>query len=84
MGYPKIPFLLLPLTRAEVSGRGQLTRMFGIMESRGSQSWKHAPTREIRGKTHGFLMQLDLRDWAERPNAVARARSLELGARTPV
>jgi len=66
MGYPKIPFLLLPLTRAEVPGWGQLTRMFGIMEPLGSQSWQHAPTREIRGKTHGFLMQLDLRDWAER------------------
>jgi FkbM family methyltransferase len=66
MSYPKLPFVLLPVTRAELPGWGPLSRLFGVMGQPGSNTWMGAPTVEIRGKTHGFEMQLDLSDWAER------------------
>lgn len=66
MSYPRLPFLLLPLTRREFPAWGRLFRLFRISVPPGSTLWEDAPKRVIRGKSHGFLMELQLHDWAER------------------
>jgi FkbM family methyltransferase len=64
--YPLLPFLWLPLTRLEVPGWGRLFRWLKISVPPGSRLWQGAPTRTIRGKSHGLLMELRLSNWAER------------------
>lgn len=66
MGYPRLPFLALPWTRFELPGWGRVMPLMKISVPPGSPLWKDAPTRVIRGKAHGFLMELHLHDWAER------------------
>lgn len=66
MPYPRLPFLALPLTRSEIPGWGRLFRALRIQVPPGDRLWSDAPKRTIRGKAHGYLMELDLRDWAER------------------
>lgn len=66
MPYPRLPYLILPLTRIEFPGWGRLFRLLRISVPPGSKLWEHGPHRVIRGKAHGFLMDLRLNDWAER------------------
>jgi FkbM family methyltransferase len=66
VSYPRLPYLVLPLTRTEVPGWGHLFRLLRISVPPGSKLWENGPSRVIRGKAHGFLMDLRLHDWAER------------------
>lgn len=69
MNYPKLPFLALPYARLELPGWGKLLKklgLLGVIDAEKQELWKHAPTRTIRGKWHGYLMTLDLSDWSER------------------
>jgi FkbM family methyltransferase len=66
MTYPRMPFVVLPLTRLECPGWGKLLRVARISVPPGSTVWENAPTRTIRGKAHGFLMELNLENWSER------------------
>lgn len=66
MSYPRQAFLALPFTRLELPGWGRIARAFGAVIPAGATDWEGAPTKTIRGKAHGYLMELDLQDWAER------------------
>lgn len=66
MAYPRLPFAALPLTRLEVPGWGRLLRALRISVPPGDLTWRDAPTVTMRGKAHGYLMELELHDWAER------------------
>jgi len=60
---PILPFLLRPYILHELPGWGKL---FEALDLGGIDNtnprWRDAPTRTIRGKNHGYLMELDLRD----------------------
>jgi FkbM family methyltransferase len=64
--YPKLPFLILPLTRLEVPGWGKLMSLFHVLDEQRNSLWKAAPDRTIRGKQHGYKMTLKLSDWSQR------------------
>lgn len=63
MNYPRHTMLLLPWTRAELPGWGRVLRAAGAFDN---DRWRGAPTRSIRGKFHGYQMELDLSNWSER------------------
>jgi FkbM family methyltransferase len=52
-----------PYIAREWPGWGKLMTALGIADDSG---WRNAPTLSIPGKSHGYLMQLDLRDGLER------------------
>jgi FkbM family methyltransferase len=62
--YPKLPFLILPLTRLEVPGWGKLLGLFNIIGRNSDHLWVAAPERTIRGKPHGYKMTLRLSAWS--------------------
>lgn len=64
-GYPRHVLAVLPVTRWELPGWGSAVRRFRI----GAESnpfWTSAPLKLVRGKRHGYLMELNLADWSER------------------
>ena len=68
--HPKLAFLILPYTRAELPGWGRLLKLVGFGTALGgaqpmSPEWRMLPEVVVRGKRHGFLMQLDRSDWAQ-------------------
>ncbi len=63
MGYPRWTCLLVPYTRLELPGWGGLLTALGVY---GKDAWPGAPTREIRGRWHGYRLVLDLSKWSER------------------
>jgi FkbM family methyltransferase len=64
--YPRLPFLVLPYTRAELPGWRIPLTLTGGLVSVADTRWQNAPKVTIRGKNHGYLMELELSDWAER------------------
>lgn len=65
--YPWWSLIVLPYTRFEAPGSGQLMRVLcRAKPSKPGDTWHEAPTRLARGKLHGYLMRLDLRDWCQR------------------
>ena len=64
--YPRLPFLVLPYTRAELPGWRIPLALTGGLVSVADTRWQNAPKVTIRGKDHGYLMELELSDWAER------------------
>ncbi len=56
----------LPYTRRELPGWGALLRRLHVLGNRFDDDWQGSPTVLLRGKSHGFLMHLDLSDWAQR------------------
>jgi FkbM family methyltransferase len=59
--------LVLPYTRRGPPAWGRLLALAGVESRRlDSSTWTQAPTVTLRGKTHGFLMRLDLSNGAER------------------
>jgi FkbM family methyltransferase len=66
MSYPWWTLGALPYSRFELPGWGRLLRKIGVLVPVGDTRWDHAPTRHARGKLHGYLMRLDLSNWAER------------------
>jgi FkbM family methyltransferase len=64
--YPRLPFLVLPYTRAELPGWRIPLRLTGGLVPIADTRWQNAPKVTIRGKNHGYLMELELSDWAER------------------
>ena len=63
--YPRLSRLALPYTRLELPGWGKVFDAFRIGESN-DPIWRDAPTKTVRGKWHGYRMDLDLRNWSER------------------
>lgn len=57
--------LILPLIRREVPGWGRLYNRF-VGDFRNDARWAGEPIRVIRGKLHGYEMDLDLSRWSER------------------
>ena len=47
----------------ELPAWGQLLNWAGAFDD---ELWRNAPRKRIRGKWHGYLMSLDLRNWSER------------------
>jgi len=64
--YPRWVFLFRPYIRSELPGWGWLTKTVGIQVPIDDRRWDLAPTKIVRGKLHGYQMELDLRDWSER------------------
>jgi len=64
--YPRLPFLLLPYTRAELPGWARLLHWAGALGRNSDGQWARAPTVTIRGKQHRFMMKLDLSNWSQR------------------
>jgi FkbM family methyltransferase len=64
--YPRLPFLILPYTRAELPGWRIPLKLTGGLVPIADTRWQNAPRVTIRGKNHGYLMELELSDWAER------------------
>jgi FkbM family methyltransferase len=54
---------LLPYLRSELPGWGRMLRGVGILND---AHWVGAPTKQLRGKLHGYRMTLDLSNWSER------------------
>ncbi|MEO7115550.1 MAG: FkbM family methyltransferase [Caldimonas sp.] len=68
--HPRLAFLLLPYTRAELPGWARVMRAFGYGAALGGAErmkpeWKELPTAIVTGKRHGFRMKLDRSDWAQ-------------------
>lgn len=63
---PRLAFLLLPYTRAELPGWGRLLTWARVRGGNSSANWRGQYRVVIRGKRHGYLMKLDLSDWAQR------------------
>lgn len=57
---------VLPYTRHELPGWGHLLGALRVLVPTEGPAWNGARVRVIRGKDHGFLMKLDLSDWAQR------------------
>lgn len=66
MAYPRRAFLALPFTRLELPGWARIARALAAIVPAGSKAWIGAPVKHIRGKVHGYRMELHLEDWAER------------------
>jgi FkbM family methyltransferase len=64
--YPLLPFLLLPYTRLELPGWGKLLELTGAYVPVDDPTWRTAPRVTTRGKSHGYLMRLELSDFAQR------------------
>jgi len=76
---PKFTFLVLPFTRAEVPKWPLLMNAVSADWDTSFQSrWQGQSKVVVRGKNHGFLMNLDLSDWAQRMTYFL-ARYYELG-----
>jgi hypothetical protein len=59
--------MLLPYTRLELPAWNRLLRAAKVSGYKhDSDVWAFAPTKTIRGKVHGYLMNLDLTDWSQR------------------
>ena len=60
--------LALPFTRLETPGWGYMAKALGVFDlgTKSDQAWVGAPRKMTRGKWHGYLMTLDLTDWAQR------------------
>ena len=65
---PRIAFLLLPYTRAQLPGWGRLLGLVSDLDWNPTLdgSKKKLAAVVMRGKSHGYLMNLDLSDWAQR------------------
>jgi FkbM family methyltransferase len=71
--------LALPLIRLEVPGWGRLARLAHVFDTSENGPWHTAPTRRVRGKWHGYSMDLNLSDWSERQTYfLARYHDLHL------
>jgi FkbM family methyltransferase len=64
--YPRSARLIRPYTYLELPGWGKLFNLFRIGGGDKDHLWHAAPRKTIRGKWHGFLMELDLANWSER------------------
>lgn len=53
----------LPYFRNELPGWGRLLRICGGFDD---NCWINAPRRRLKGKWHGYEMDLDLKNWSER------------------
>jgi FkbM family methyltransferase len=49
----------------ELPGWGRVLKWASVTGERFDAAWANASTVTIRGKTHGYLMRLDLSDWAQ-------------------
>ncbi|MBX7219084.1 MAG: FkbM family methyltransferase [Blastocatellia bacterium] len=63
---PRLAYVLLPYTRAELPGWGFLLSKLHILGNQYDHLWKDAPKQKIKGKWHGYWMNLNLADWSER------------------
>lgn len=64
---PRLAPLLLPYTRRELFEWQRLLQHLGIGWQAGHlEAWNTPALAVVRGKEHGFLMELDRRDWAQR------------------
>ena len=59
----KWAMLALPYSRFELPGWGKLLRQLGVFDD---AQWRNAPQRTLRGKFHGYELNLDLTDWSDR------------------
>lgn len=55
--------LTLPYVRRELPGWGKLLRAAGVFNH---EQWHDAPVQRIRGRWHGYDMDLHLANWSER------------------
>jgi len=63
VSHPRLPFLLRPYIYHELPGWGGLMRKLHVLGIDNTDArWREAPVKTIRGKGHGYLMKLDLRD----------------------
>ena len=64
--HSRLPFLLIPYVRLELPGWGKLLDWAKVRGYKNDVYWSDAPTKTIKGKWHGYSMQLRLSDWSER------------------
>ena len=65
--HPRLSFLALPLTRAEVPKWPKIIEMVSTnWDERLKEAWRDHAKVVIRGKRHRQLMNLDLADWSDR------------------
>jgi FkbM family methyltransferase len=71
--------IALPIIRREIPGWGKIAAIFSIFGAEKSGSWNSAPWMTVRGKWHGYDMDLNLADWSERQTwFLARYHELDL------
>jgi len=71
--------IALPLIRQEIPGWGKIAAAFRIMGATDNDQWEGAPWKSVRGKWHGYNMDLNLADWSERQTwFLARYHELDL------
>jgi FkbM family methyltransferase len=58
-----LSMMALPYVRRELPGWGRLMRAAGI---RDDPRWRGAKPRTVRGKLHGYTLNLELSSWSER------------------
>jgi FkbM family methyltransferase len=59
--------IILPVTRFECPGWGSFASWFHVFDTTADGGrWRNTPKKIIRGKLHGYLMELDLANWSER------------------
>jgi FkbM family methyltransferase len=61
----KLSLSLAPLLRMEPPGWFKIMKALRIGDEEATDVWTGAPTRTIRGKLHGYQMQLDLTNWGD-------------------
>jgi FkbM family methyltransferase len=72
-------WLALPMIRHELPGWGRIAAALSISGSAGNQRWQGAPWKTVRGKWHGYEIDLNLADWSERQTwFLARYHELNL------
>ena len=81
VAYPKWTLALVPYTRRELPGWGAMLNAFGVVGD--SPRWADAPVCSVRGKLHGYTMNLRLSDWCER-HTYFLGRYYELGTQCAI
>jgi len=64
--YRNLSHLLLPYTRLELPGWGILLRITHVNSSISDYRWTNMDKKLIKGKLHGYWMELDLSNWSQR------------------
>src|SRR4051812_20096610 len=64
--YPRRALLALPIIRQEIPAWGRVAIALRIFGAAQNERWQGAPWKSVRGKWHGYNMDLNLADWSER------------------
>src|SRR5688572_13008130 len=61
-----LPHVFLPYFRSELPGWGRLMRVMKVSGPHNDVHWVDSSDVVLTGKSHGYRMQLELKDWCQR------------------